>query len=296
MIFRNNTPDLTLASAVGPTDTTITVNEDVSWVEPGMVLVIDLGTSTEEAIFVQAVDPITKSLMVVRGVDGYTAQAHSAGATVRHMVTALSLSMSGAGSMPFVLRSGSWWCPAYTNLGKPSTDSVSWGNGLLAAIAFSVRLKIKQIAIAFSTAGSSDGTTHFALYNTYLTYPELVPVPKYRVWKTTFVADAAATYYFDLTSSPLIVRPGIYFWAIVNQDYTTDPTHYAWSQSSIPLVISQHLGPDHPTQGQWKIGHRYSASGAFTNTGDPTPPDIEPYLLWDLKNHAFAVWLQTELV
>ena len=88
MIYKNNTPPLTLAAAIGTTDTSVVVTEDVSWIQPPMTFVIDAGRASEEAVYATAVNAATKTLTVIRGADGYTAQSHAAGAVMRHMVIA----------------------------------------------------------------------------------------------------------------------------------------------------------------------------------------------------------------
>ena len=222
MIFRNNTPDLTLAAAIGTTDTTITVNEDVSWVEPPMTFVIDPGGASEEAVYVTAVDTATKTLTVIRGADGYTAQSHAAGAVMRHMVLGRWLNLW----KPYV-----WW---YNNVKQrivwyfasqgQKTISKSDGKVRYHITVAERPLYITEITLYCQTAGSSDGQTRVAIYDA----DPLTNAPRNLLWASgAIAADVTGDHTFVVPN--VFIEPGVFWIAVWENGYSTAPAW--WGQA-----------------------------------------------------------------
>ena len=225
MIYKNNTPALTLAAAIGTTDTTVTVNEDVSWVEPPMTFVIDPGQPAEEAVYVTAVDTVNKTLTVIRGIDGYTAQSHSAGAEMRHMVIARDIYMGvikrsfrAGGNLP----SPRWY---YSSMGiyRPiigqKSATVNLGRITFTMIYCPFPATLQDVSFYCSTAGSADGTTNMAIYDA----DPFTFLPKNKLFETatSLVLSAAGLY----TVTGIGVKSDGYpLWvALVHNGYTTAP-------------------------------------------------------------------------
>ena len=225
MIYKNNTPALTLAAAIGTTDTTVTVNEDVSWVEPPMTFVIDPGQTTEEAVYVTAVDTVNKTLTVIRGADGYTAQSHAAGAEMRHMVIARDIYM---GVLKRSFRVGNnlpsprWY---YSSMGiyrpiiSQKSATVAFGKITFTMIYCPFPATLQDVSFYCSTAGSADGTTNMAIYDAY----PFTLLPKNKLFETAtpLVLSAAGLY----TVTGIGVKSAGYpLWvALVHNVYTTAP-------------------------------------------------------------------------
>lgn len=79
--------DTTLSGSITSTSTSIVVGATVGYPSQfPFVLAVDYNTATEELVLVTGIAGTT--LTVTRGYNGTTAQAHGAGAVVRHVITA----------------------------------------------------------------------------------------------------------------------------------------------------------------------------------------------------------------
>jgi hypothetical protein len=89
--YRSTVEAKTLSAAINSSVTTMTLNSVTTLPSTYQyTLVIDPDTATEEIVTVTA-SAGGNSLTIVRGVDGTSAQAHSAAAVVKHMITARDL-------------------------------------------------------------------------------------------------------------------------------------------------------------------------------------------------------------
>jgi hypothetical protein len=89
--YRSTVEAKTLSAAINNSATTMTLNSVTTLPSTYQyTLVIDPDTATEEIVTVTA-SAGGNSLTIVRGIDGTSAQAHSAAAVVKHMITARDL-------------------------------------------------------------------------------------------------------------------------------------------------------------------------------------------------------------
>lgn len=95
--YSNIASPVALSDAVDGLVTTLTVASTADYPAPPFLLALDRGTANEEVMLCTATTATT--FTVVRGYDGTTAVAHSAGATVEHTVAAIDYRQSvGAGT------------------------------------------------------------------------------------------------------------------------------------------------------------------------------------------------------
>lgn len=86
--YSSTAVDTVLASAIGASDTSLTVNSDTGYPSVPFVIVIDPDTGSEELVLVAARSGTIFSTLT-RGYDGTAAVAHSSGAVVKHVATGL---------------------------------------------------------------------------------------------------------------------------------------------------------------------------------------------------------------
>jgi len=292
MVFKNATPPLTLAAAIGATDTTVTVVEDVSWVAPPMTFVIDRGLPSEEAVYVTAVNTTTKTLTIIRGADGYTPQSHVLGAKMEHVVLANGLRLP-FGCFPWKPHNyDPYWTPFPSpHPGGATATGPSSNNLILWPVLFPYRLQILEIGVAVATAGSTDGTSYFGIYETRYTLPDYYITPTNRLWYTTWNASQTGTVLFNLSASPLTLNAGVYWFALVHDGYSTAPSCFGWANRLAYGVFGQHLGIAYPNQGQSRISLRASKG----TPPDVLPVNIEAYLLESSANY-FLTYIKSRVL
>jgi len=249
MIYKNNTPPLTLAATIGTTDTSVVVTEDVSWIQPPMTFVIDAGRASEEAVYVTAVNTATKTLTVIRGADGYTAQSHAAGAEMRHMVLAHALAWMQIFGIawnhthqyvtPLVLT------PPSTSNWQPTDQRIYY-----TPIPIMRPVVVASMGLNFTGAGSDDGTTYFGIYDSRKNGESL---PHNLIWGSAGINISATGQ--TLVSPNLYLEPGLYWFAFLNTGYTTYPQLKAWTDNKVMLFRWQFY------QGDWGRGGAQSEVG-----------------------------------
>jgi len=226
MVFKNATPPLTLAAAIGATDTTVTVVEDVSWVTPPMTFVIDRGLSSEEAVYVTAVNTSTKTLTLIRGADGYTPQSHVLGAKMEHVVLAGNIWMPQivrriirSGSLPSFDARLHWVdCSHYYPTVTQRDGTLEQRRIYFTLVYFSRPMRIKRIYFnTGSTAGSGDGTTYIGVYTAHPVYV----LPYNRIFASGPITVSAANTAYIVDNVNVVVEPGLYWVGHLATGYTT---------------------------------------------------------------------------
>lgn len=237
MIFKNNTPDLTLASSIGVADNSVVVNENVSWVTPPMTFVIDPGGAAEEAVYVTAVDSSTKTLTVIRGADGYAAQSHAAGAVMRHMVLAERLREAKQYVNWRIGGNEKQRVPVHVSVIAQGAITPEQNRVYTVPDYYDRPVTIDTIGVYCSTAGSSDGSTYIGIYNS----DPVTLLPKSLLASGgPIVLNIVGEH--NITFN-LAINPGIYWYALLNTGYTTAPVVWGNNTSGVPLHVGFAMTP-----------------------------------------------------